>query len=211
MINDVFAYGWNSADISQVTGVSAADLTTGLGHMTAAQAGAVAGAVLVTGANAPKPMRVTRKLANAPVGRRASLSTWCGYDKLASAIAIGFSLSKPARPISLGAEAGSRTVPGVVTLSNGLKYVQPIERALTQDATLMADLGIELDAGITAADRKKLARGTRSKPGMVQVGLGNGLSASLPFSTDQLTQAEAAGRITRLEFAEFPAGVAPGP
>ena len=35
LVNAVFAYGWNAPNIATATGVSTADLKTGLGHMDA--------------------------------------------------------------------------------------------------------------------------------------------------------------------------------
>src|SRR6056300_1201527 len=93
LINPVFAYGWKTRDLSAEAGVSYSDLQTALGHMDVAAASGVSGVVMVTGANAPKPMRVTKKIPNATLTASASVSTFCAYNKLLSANGQGFELS----------------------------------------------------------------------------------------------------------------------
>jgi tryptophan synthase alpha subunit len=209
LINPVFAYGFKTADLAASAGVSAADLKTGLGHMTAVEAAAVAGVVMVTGANAPKPARVTKRLANAPVGSRASISTFVAYDKLTTANAIDFSLSKRARSVSLRPPtANKRQFSGVVELSNGLQYLQSIDAAAAT-ADRRATLGIQTAAEISDIEVRKVARGCRTKPGRVAVDLGDGATASLPFSTAKENDARTIGSLIDLEFIEYATGAAP--
>lgn len=203
MVNSVLAYGWKTRDLSADAGVSAADLTTGLGHMDAVQALAVQGSVLVIGANAPKPIRVIKRIPDAVSPAPASVSTFCGYDKLASANAAGFELSGRARTISLAAPAANRrTYSGVVTLSNGLKYVQPVD-FIAGTADRRQALGIEIASEISAVEALKLARGCRDKPGRVAIDLEGGVTARLPFSTDRQEQAGALGSIVELEQVKY--------
>jgi hypothetical protein len=184
LINPVFAYGWNAPDLAAASGVSQADLTTGLGHMEAAAAAAVANVVMVTGANAPKPMRVTKALVNAPIGQSASVSTFCAYNKLATANGVGFKRSGYARSVRLTAPSASRrTFSGIVELSNGLLYLQPVD-AQAATADRRAVLGMQTAAEISSTELLKVARGSTDRPGRAEIPLGEGgLVASLPFST----------------------------
>lgn len=201
--NPVFGFGWKTRDLSEGAGISSADLKSGLGHMTVAEAIALANIVLVSGANAPKPMRVTKKIPNAPNTASASISTYCGFDKLASANAQGFFQSGRAKTVSLSApRASRRTFSGVVTLSNGLMYVQPVD-AVAATAERRATLGIEIASQISATDGQKLARGCRSKPGRVDVALEGDVTARLPFSTAKQNDAGALGSIVQMERIEY--------
>lgn len=203
-MTSLLAFGWATADLSQAAGVSSADLKTGLGHLSEAEAMAINSLILVTGANAPKPARVTKKLRNAPVGTRASLSTYCAFDKLRTAATIGFRVSKPAlpppplRPFGPGA----RTATGVVTLSNGLNCAVPIDPLAVSDG-LLTDLGISKGLGTTLLV-SKLCRGARSKPGRVKILLENGVFAQLPFSTLKESKAAELGQIVSREQVEYP-------
>lgn len=184
LINPVFAYGWNAPDFAAQAGITEADLATALGHMDAATASAVANVVMVTGANAPKPMRVTKRNADAPIGQSASNSTFCAYDKLAAANGAGFKRSGYARSVRLTAPGASRrTFSGVVELSNGLLYLQPVD-AQAATAERRAVLGMQTAAEISATELLKVARGSTDRPGRAEIPLGEGgLVASLPFST----------------------------
>lgn len=203
-INSALAFGWATADLSTAAGVSSADLKTGLGHLSEVEAMAAAGLVLVTGANAPKPARVTKKLRNAPIGTRASLSTYISFDKLIAAAALGFRLSKPGRPSpALRPFNGlTRTATGVVTLSNGLHCAVPIDPSVATEA-LMTQLGIQSRTEVSATEMLRVVRGARSKPGHVQITLENGVLASLPFSSAKETDAATIGTILKRETVEY--------
>lgn len=204
-VNANLAFGWNSADLSQAAGVSNAELKTALGHMSEAEAMAASGVILVTGANSPKPARVTKRLRNSPVGTRATLSTYCAFDKLAAAAVEGFRLTKPGRPgPSLNPfNDQQRTGSGVVTLSNGLMVMQNIDPRVAT-AELRSQLGIETRTEIADTERFKIVFGARSKAGRVQIQLENGISAVLPFSTAMEDAAGTVGRVVSREFVEYP-------
>lgn len=209
LINSVFAYGWSAPDIAAASGVSNADLKTGLGHMDATEAAAIAGVVMVTGANAPKPGRVIKKIPNSPVGQRASVSTFVAYDKLASANAAGFRGGSRARSVSMSAPgAGKRTYSGIVELSNGLLYLQPIDSIVGTPERREA-FGIQIASQITATEFLKVARGCRTKPGRAEVDLGDGSGfATLPFSTAKQDDVSAlpGASVKETEFIEYAAG-----
>lgn len=91
-VNTVIRFGWKSKDLSAVAGISAADLTK-LGHTPEKEVSGT-GLILIVGAKAPKPARVTKKIKDAGVTQQQSVSTFCAYDKLSSAIGDGWDLSK---------------------------------------------------------------------------------------------------------------------
>jgi hypothetical protein len=212
-INNSLGFGWNTADLSQAAGVSNADLKTGLGHLSETEAMAASALVLVTGANAPKPARVTKRLRNAPIGTRATLSTYCSFDKLAAAAALGFRLSSPARPSPTLRPFNTtvRSATGVVTLSNGLLCAMSLDPSVLTP-NLMTQLGIEERTNVSPTERLRVVRGARSKPGRVQITLENGILAQLPFSTAKEDDAASVGTVIKREIVEYPAAapVVPG-
>lgn len=210
-LNTRFYYGWKTVDLAARTGISAADIKTQLGHKTAAEAAAIASAIMVTGANSPKPARVVKRDPTAPISQPSSTSTYVAYNSLAASAAGGWSLSKPARGVRLTANVdGKRSVTAIAELSNGALYAFPLNRV---DFDLYATtLGLQSAAQITTAtERGALVTGSRTKPGRCSLEAGGGI-----FSTYYATAAEeaaiAAGfNIEQPEFVEYGAGVAPGP
>lgn len=94
--NDRLLYCFKTSDdlASGVTGVSAADLQTQLGHQIITAGIVPAGGLIgVLGANAPKPPRVSKL--DRTTGR--SISTFCATDRLQSAIRSGWALAKSGR------------------------------------------------------------------------------------------------------------------
>lgn len=209
LVSEFLAYGWASADISALPGVSQAELTDGLGHLK--EGSMFTGYVRVMGANAPKPARVKKQIPNAPFGTRSSVSTFCAYDKLAAAQVAGWQMSKPGRSMKVSVPgAGKRTWTGVMVLSNSLWYAQPVDAiAATPEVTDI--IGILRPNQITANGRKLLVRGSRSKPGICEVPLADGSGvAQLPFSTQRRDNVLDAGySIIRDELITYTTDVVP--
>lgn len=202
LINQVFAYGWKTKDLAAITGISEADLASQLGHMSPTQASAVANVIMVTGANSPKPARVTKKLANATTTQQGSIGTFIAYNKMAAANAANWSVGSRARGVSLKANvAGQRTVTAVAELSNGLLYAYPLNKA---DFDLVsADLGLQSAAQVSSTEFLKLATGCRSKPGRAAIEDGGGVLSTF-FSTASRDAALTAGfSILEDEYAEY--------
>jgi hypothetical protein len=211
LLNPIFAYGWKTVDLAARTGISAADLSTQLGHMTAAEADAVANRIMVTGANSPKPARVVMRDITAPVGSPGSTSTYVAYDKLAAATTAGWSLAKQARGVRLTANIdGKRSVTAIAELSNGLLYSFPLNKA--DFDRVSATLGLVDAASITTAtENNSLATGCRTKPGKCSNEDSEGI-----FSTYYATAAKEAAiaggyNIDTTEFIEYSAAAAPPP
>lgn len=211
LLNTIFAYGWKTVDLAARTGISAADLSTQLGHMTAAEADAVPNRIMVTGANSPKPARVVMRDLTAPVGAPGSTSTYLAYDKLAAATTAGWSLAKQSRGVGLTANIdGKRSVTAIAELSNGLLYAFPLNKA--DFDRVSAALGLVDAASITtAAENNSLATGSRTKPGKCATDDSEGT-----FSTFYATAAKeavlAAGySVKSTEFIEYSAAAAPPP
>src|SRR6056300_1499980 len=108
-VNEFMYYGFKTTNLAASLGVTEADLNTDLGHETIETT--AAGLFKCTGANSPKPARYGKKFPNAAIGQRASITTFCAYDKSAAAAAGGWSLVKRALSVSARrAPAGSRTI-----------------------------------------------------------------------------------------------------
>lgn len=198
-VNAILHFGWNAPDLAAAVGITSAELKTQLGHMTASEALAVSGAILVTGANAPKPARVTKTDKTAPATQVGSTSSFVAYNKVAAAAAGGWKRTKRPRSVTITAPGtGRRTFTGIVTLSNGLHYAQPVA---SSDATeeVRTALGIQIASQISSTELAKVARGCTSKPAKVR--LANG--AVLPVSHDKIDSIPEGASLIEQEFAEF--------
>lgn len=202
-INPVLMYGWKTVDLAARTGLSTTDLTTQLGHIDAVAAQAVVGAILVTGANSPKPARVVKRDRTAPINAVASTSTFMAFDKGAAATAAGWTISTPQKGVRLSANVPSaRTVTAIAELSNGVNYAFPLNQA---DFTrVAATLGLQDAAAMsTTLERQRLVTGSKTKPGRCSIAEGTGTFSSY-FSTDAETAVLAAGyNLDHPEFVEF--------
>lgn len=207
-INDILHYGWNTVDLAAATGVSGADLKTQLGHLTAAEADAVANRIMVLGANSPKPARAVKKIAGAATSVAASVSTYLAYNKRAAAQTAGWQITGFQRGVSLRAGANARSVTAVAELSNGLLYAWPMNQV---DFELVkAALGLQGAGQITNTEAKKLASGMSStRPGKASIEEGSGFLTSF-FSASKRDDAVAAGfSIVAEERILYPAAAAP--
>ncbi len=208
-LNTIFHYGWKTVDLAARTGISGADIKTQLGHMTAVEADAVANRIMVTGANSPKPARVVKRDPTAPISQPASTSTYVAFNKIATAGAAGWTLSKPARGVRLTANVdGKRSVTAIAELSNGALYAFPLNRVdFDRVATV---LGLQSAAQITTTlERAALVTGSRTKPGRCSNEDSGGVFQTY-FSTASEAAAIAAGyNIESPEFVEYEGAVTP--
>lgn len=206
-LNSRLHYGWKTVDLAARTGISAAQIKTQLGHKTAAEAAAIGSAIMVTGANSPKPARVVKRDPTAPISQPSSTSTYVAFNALATAAAGGWTLAKAARGVRLTANVdGKRSVTAIAELSNGALYAFPLNRV---DFDLYSPtLGLQSAAQITTAtERNSLVTGSRTKPGRVSIEAGGGVFATY-YSTAAEAAALAAGfNIDQPEFVEYGAGV----
>lgn len=180
-VNPTLYYGWRSRDLASVTGVTEAELAL-LGHKDLAAMSGVGGALLVTGANSPKPPRVVKRNRAAAITSAGSVSTFCGYDALGSAMAEGWTLAKKGHGVRLTASTSlTRKVTAIATLSNGLKYAFPLDKA--DFTAFAADLGLEAAEQMTTSlERRKLVTGCQQKPGQCSKRAGTGNFSSF-YST----------------------------
>lgn len=210
-VNPLFMYGWRAPDIASKLGITAAELVTELGHMTVAQASQVGGAVLVTGANSPKPMRVVKRDKTAPVTQAASTSTFISFDKTVAATNAGWVISNYGRGVGLVPEAaGNRSLTAVIELSNGALYCHSMNLA---DFTQVKEaLGLETAASITTStERQKLVVGSRTKPGRCEKALGAGNFSGFYAPGSEETAIAQGFTIKTKERIEYAPGVAPAP
>ncbi|OLP19815.1 hypothetical protein BST81_03535 [Leptolyngbya sp. 'hensonii'] len=208
-INDILLYGWNTVDLAAATGISAADLKNQLGHLTAAEADAVANRLMVLGANSPKPARAIKVIPNAPTTAAGSVSTFIAYNKRAVAQAAQWKVGGAQKGVRLTAPvAGKRSQTAVAELSNGVLYAFPMNQS---DFTLVGEtLGLQAAAQISSVEAKKLATGMSStRPGQAGLEDSEGLLSTF-FSTAKRDDATAAGfSIISEERILYPAAAAP--
>lgn len=184
-LNTVFHYGWKAPDLDAAVGISAVDLSTELGHMTTTEAAAAVGAILVTGANSPKPHRVKKTLSSAPLNAAGSVSTFVAYNKMAAATAGGWTMAKRGHGVRLTAStAPVRRVTAVATLSNGLNYCFPMDKS--DFGTFGSDLGLKAAETMnTSAERMRLATGCTTKPGKCSKSVAGGTFSSF-YTTESM-------------------------
>lgn len=202
-VNPVLMYGWKAPDLAAKLGIDAVDLDVELGHMTSTAAAAVAGSILVIGANSPKPARVVKRDKTAPINQTASTSTFISFDRATAATTAGWTLSSPARGVRLTANLPSnRSITAIAELSNGALYAFPMNQA--DFALVGAELGLQDSSGITTLlERQRLITGARTRPGRCSKIVGTGTLSTF-FSTDSEGSAIAAGwSIDRPEMIQF--------
>ena len=181
--NTKILFGFKTKDLAAIGGVSTADITA-LGHISGTAATAQAGKILVVGASAPKPPRVTKRRENAAAGTQKSVSTYCDALGLSNALAAGWTLSKQGRGVMLKAASASRgTLTAIATLSNGAKYAFPMNKADFDQYG--SALGLESSAIITTeTERDSLVRGSRIPfPGRASIELASGATFSTFFAS----------------------------
>lgn len=173
-VNPTFYYGWKAPDLDAALGISALDLSAELGHMDAVTANAITAAILVTGANSPKPHRVKKNIPAAALNQAGSVSTFMAYDKAAAAAAGGWTLAKRGHGVRLTAStAPVRRVTAIAELSNGAQYAFPMDKA--DFGTYGADLGLKsAEQMTTTLERHLLVTGSKTKPGQCSKRVGGG-------------------------------------
>jgi hypothetical protein len=191
-------FGWNAKDLANKTGVAMADLVA-LGHTTATNVKAIAGALAILGANSPRPARM-KKLINPGTTSpsvQESVSTFVAYDQKADALALGW---KPAGAgkILPTVRQNSRTVTAgaAVDFGGGVEgyYLFSMNAA---DAVLpqIEALGLNF-AGSTLSDaeiRKGFTGTSQPRPFKATLELEGGSTLSSFCSYDKVTDAANAG------------------
>lgn len=193
-VNDILLYGFKTKDLSSIAGVSLATLQDKLGHISAQAAAALTGKILVLGANAPKPPRVTKKIANASAAAQQSVSTFCSKSTLALAMQDGWTVSNRGRGVILTAPSAAKPQQtAIATLSDGTLYCFSLNK---EDFTsFSADLGLEGSSKVTSdTERKKLVFGTNiPKPGKAKRVLPTGATFTSYYSTNKAGSLGTAG------------------
>lgn len=178
-INANLRYGFRTKDLSQVAGISASDLTTQLGHTLVSGVGT--GSILCFGANSPKPPRATKRLTRSVSNVQGSVSTFCAFNRVSTAIAAGWSVRSGR---SVGLRSTGRTTTAVVDLGAGqAMYAFPMN---TEDFNSYgAELGLQSGASITDAELNRLVTGSsQPRPGRATKILANGVTFSSFYSPD---------------------------
>ncbi|MBW4644761.1 MAG: hypothetical protein KME23_17660 [Goleter apudmare HA4340-LM2] len=181
-VNELMYFGFKPKDIASLPGVSSSDVIS-LGHNAASNI--QAGKILIIGANAPKPARVTKKLGNG-AGLQQTASSYCAYNSISTAQSAGWTLTKTRRSVSLRSPTSPRnSLTAIATLTGGILYCFPMNKA-DFDA-YGAELGLSSSVVVTTdAERNKLVSGaTMPYPGKASKLLPNGSNFSSFFSTDK--------------------------
>lgn len=176
-------YGFKSRDLSSIPGITADDLTA-LGHSINPTT-FISGQIYIYGANAPKPARMSKKTsggANVP----KTVTTFCAYNTIPTAMAKKWSMTKKPRGISTKAASGpGKEQTGVVNVNGGL-YCFSCDRATL--ATYGADLGIADASAISSQiERERAYRGASwPRPGTASllVDAGNGVLGTVSTFCD---------------------------
>ena len=184
-------YAFNTRDLAALPGVAAADLAA-LGHL--AQGSTTAGAIVVQGANAPRPARFRKRLSGTPENpiTQESVTTF-GDGTNATAInaagALGWRLVKPPTEVGMGTTTKGKNV--AIKLSNGAYAIRnvPTAFATNENATLLG-----WDLTLSDATIAKAVRGAKNmKPATVRKALPGGGVVTLPCKKTKLSDAYGAG------------------
>lgn len=178
-------YGFKTKDLSALAGVSEGDLTTQLGHLVGAFT-APSGSIKILGANAPKPARVKKNLANAGAGAQQSVSTFCATAKYSAAMAAGWDVIKQRRGVTIRPETSTKnSVTAIATLSDTSCYCFPMNKA--DFSTYKAALGLQSigDFGsVTETEIAKFVSGSSiPRPGKASIEVSGGGTFSSFYST----------------------------
>lgn len=182
--NERILWGYKTKDLASLSGISTADLTDQLGHIKQEAAQDLVGAILVIGANAPKPPRVTKRLTGTTTGQR-SVSTYCSVRTLSKALQNGWTMSKAGRGVTVRAASGNRpSQTAIAELSDGTLYAFPMNSA--DFKAYGAGLGLRDAATITSdAERARLVSGSRlPRPGRAGLELSDGSNFSSFYSSN---------------------------
>ncbi len=189
-VNANLIYVFTTKNLSGIPGVSDADLVGQLGHIAATALGANA-LPKVLGANAPSPPRVSKKLATAGTAGQGSVGTFCAYDKLGTARAAGWSLSKAGRGVAI--RSTGKSVTAAVEI-DGVIYCWPLNS--TDHASYAESLGLKAPASITSeAEKNRCVTGaTAPKPGRISLRLEGGSTFSSYCKPDAAPEGEWFGK-----------------
>lgn len=157
-------YHWNAKDIPSLAGVSAADLTSHLGHLyTVAPE-----ALVIVAASSPKPNTVRKSINRNPTAnQQGAVSTFCGTANLNTASTNGWRLASRGRVSRLRNDA--RTITAIAEMSNELYYASPMNAA--DHAAYKQQLGLlepntvnsqsERNRVVTGASRPRAGRASK--------------------------------------------------
>lgn len=212
-INPVFCYGWRTRDLASATGISAADLKTQLGHLTAAEADAITNRIMVTGANSPKPARYKKAASTVSTTAVAAVTTFADYNVGVAATTAGWILvSNKRTPVLRPPVTGKRSCTAVATLSNNLLYAFPMN--LDDFQLVQADLGLQAASQITSTEKQRICTGSRTKPGKMSLEDSGGILTSFYSTASYDTAIQAGFSEVKSEMIEYAApvqGPAPAP
>lgn len=182
-------YGWNTKDLTGLTGVSSADITA-LGHKDAAAVGAITGAIAILGANSPKPARFKKVVNRNPsASQQGSVSTFCDADSFATALSAGWKLTKSVRTPKIS--NNGRTVTVGAKCTDGGIYLFPMNA--TRAAEVAGELGLILPSSLSTSERQKAFTGTSyPRPYKVSLPGANGDKSTFA-SSDTIDSATSAG------------------
>ncbi|MDB9375753.1 hypothetical protein [Nodularia sphaerocarpa] len=189
-INPYAYFVFKPKNLAAITGVTADDILA-LGHTPPESV--FLGRFRIFGANSPKPPRVTKKIRVESVAQQKSVSTFCGYNAIASAAARGWKLTAGRQSVRLNALSEfRRSLTAIATLTDGYLYCFPMNK---EDFTLFGtQLGLRLGATFTSdLDKAKMVTGSSSPyPAKVSKLLGQATFTTF-CSTDRLASAIAEG------------------
>jgi hypothetical protein len=190
-INASLHYGFKTADLSALPGVTAEDvlalgqrdLTSGLG-------------LVVFSPNAPKPARFKKRLTGGVQAQVSAIGDGSSSLTIATAAARGWELIKPIKPVSLRRSTRSQEV--VIPSTNTLyvAYSVPVSDATPENATLLG--------WVTALGTVTLAKTVRAPQG-IKIPLVRRGSVTLPCASSRIPDAMSEG----WKIVQQPSGIAP--
>lgn len=150
-------YNWSAKDIATLAGVSSADLTNHLGHLTTVPADSI----VIVGASSPKPVNVRKIINRNPTAaQQGAVSTFCSPGTLNTALTNGWKISGKGRISRVRND--NRTKTALAKISNEMIYASPMNA--DDHNTYAAELGLVDPSTVnTQAERNSIVSGA-SRP-----------------------------------------------
>lgn len=172
-------YNWSAKDIADLAGVTSAELTNHLGHLTSV----ADTSIVIVGASSPKPVSVRKIINRNPAaGTQGAVSTFCATGNLNTALSNGWKFNGRGRITSIRNDARTKTA--LAKISNEMVYGSPMNA--TDYTSYSAQLGLVDPATITTtAKRNQIVRGaSRPRAAHAYKKLTDGSTVSSYYSYD---------------------------
>lgn len=160
-------YGWKTYDLGTNEGITEKSLIKDLGLVKGDSLQPDATKIYILNANSPKPIRLTKRLEKKTSDGSDSITTFCAYDKVTSAMTRGWTIASDSRSVPILSQNGpKKLMTAFVPLAGGF-YSFPISKWVY--STHGEALGLELPGANANSWEKAFAGTSNPKPGRARL------------------------------------------